>query len=274
MRLKDNKYIIFALAGFAFTFLCFYVFLFKVFAARNEAAQKDLYSLTGELSVFYGGMSETPGQESMDGYYTRIRDLKDKKKTNVDQLKAKLNMQLGEEFTLNGIKEAPGAYFKKILDHKRDDFLEILRESSKRNIDREIPLDLGFSDDIPPDPQVEDLLKFLFIKDHLLNIALDAGVNTVSSIEHFDIQVTGPDKDTRFIREYPVKIKMTASLDTTLKILYRLRSDNQFLILRNMEIVSDNLDRETRQTDLGVIIDVAGMTFEDIREGAIRLTQR
>lgn len=259
---KDNKYLILTVTGFGVCFILFYFFLFRVFLEKTESNRETLQDLGYELyHDYYREASVADHIMNMDHYYDLVKSLKKTKKENVLHLGKKLSLKPVGDFIIAEFEKNQGAYFKKILDRKRTDLLML---SSRRNID--IPADLGFGDEIPPDNEADDLMKFLLIKDRLVQIAVDSGVAAVTSIEHLTVIRTGPDRETRFITEFPVKIKLQSTLNNTLKVLYKLRSENQFLVLRNLEVTSDNDDFSDKQNIFGVTIHVAGMTFSDIAE--------
>lgn len=257
---RNNKYIFITLAGCGLLFICFYFFFLSIFADKIEDNMKTVRKLDYELSPYYGGGTSSSHVVPMDNYLRKIRKLKASKKGNVERLMEKLAIHPGSEYVINK-GEYPGSYFKKILDQKRR---SLLQESSKRNID--IPETLGFGEALPPDNEAPDLLKFLFIKEQLIRLAVNSGIGAVHAVDHFSVVQTGPVKNNRFIHEYPVKITIRATIEDTLRMLYKMRSGQHFLILRNLEIHSPNKAADSRNEGLGVTISVAGMTFEDIRE--------
>lgn len=255
---RNSRYIFITLAGYIVLFGCFYLFFLRGVYSDMDEKRDSLNSLTYKLGAYYGGHSSAGHAVPMDKYYQKIQQLKDRKKENVDKLKEILAIHPEGEYIINK-GEYPGSYFKKILDQKRKD---LLQESSKRDI--EIPESLGFGEDLPPDKDADDLLKFLLIKEQLLKTAIRSGVESVSAIEHFSAVETGPDRENRFIREYPVRITLQASTTDTLEVLYKMRSEQQFLVLRNLEITSPNGTFGDRKKIMGVSIDVAGMIFTNI----------
>jgi len=257
---RSNKYILITLAGSGLVFICFYFFFLNVFAGKIEDNMKTVRKLNYDLSTYYGGGTIVSPLIPMDAYFRKIRKLKESKKNNVERLKETLTIHPGSEYIINK-GEYPGSYFKKILDQKRR---ILLQESSKRNID--IPETLGFGEALPPDNEASDLLKFLFVKEQLIRLAVNSGVEAVHAVNHFSVVKTGSEKTNRFINEYPVKITIRATVGNTLRMLYKMRSGQHFLILRNLEIHSPNKAPDSRNEVLGVTISVAGMTFEDIKE--------
>lgn len=262
---KSNKYIIITLAGFLFAFLFFYLFVFRIFVSKREENAAVNAKVTYDVNQFYQDPDTKRAIVPMDSYYKELQNRTDQKRDNVELLKQKLTIKPPAEFQIQPDEKFPGAYFKKILDRKRN---ELLQEASRRNI--EIPEDLGFGEEIPPDEKAIDLLRHLFIKDRLIRISLDAGIRNISAIEHFEVVTTGPEREIRFINEYPVKIKFQGTLASTLRILYRMRGEHQFFVLRNLEINSDNSNVSDQSRQVGVVINVAGMTFSDIEESKIR----
>ncbi len=256
---KDNKFIFITLISMAVVFVLFFTFFFRVYDARNDTAKEERRKIDYELEPYYGGGLGRSGLVDMQDYYRELLALKESKRKNVEDLKLKLEIKPTPEFVADREEKNPGAYFKKILDRKRT---ELLMESSRRNI--EIPESLGFGEEIPPDDTAADLLRFLYIKDQLIRIGLESGIVSVTSIKHSEKVKTGPDKDAMFINEFPVRMTVQGNLKSIMRILYRMRSRNRFLILRNLEIVSENENPDDGEQVLGVGFSVAGMTFSQI----------
>jgi hypothetical protein len=262
---RSNKYIVITLAGFLLCFLAFHFLFVKVIARKIADKKEELKVVDYDLSEFYGSGGGEKQQVLMDPYIKNIQKLKETKKKNVAELQNKLAIKPEAEFIVDKEEKYPGSYFKKILDRKRE---VLLKDASVRNID--IPESLGFGEAIPPDSKAQDLLRFLFVKDRMIKIAVNSGIISIDSIEHFDVVRTGPNKGNRFINEYPVKMAFQATLESTMKILYKMRSDSHFLILRNLEISCDNQEVTGKEKKLGIVIDVAGMTFTEVTEEDIK----
>ncbi|MFH1707876.1 MAG: hypothetical protein ABIF71_08155 [Planctomycetota bacterium] len=265
MGWKNNKYIILTLVGWLAAMAVFYFTLFRPRALERLAGEEADRAVAYELGAFLHPADKERGRMVMQPYLTEVRAFKESKAANVTRLKDRLAIKPSAEFLVGPEEKFPGAYFKKILDRKRND---LLQEAARRNI--EIPDDLGFGEALPPDAQAADLLRILYIKERLMRIALEAGVQAVTAIGHAEMVRTGPSREMRFINEYPVTMKFRGTLAATLGILYRMRGGDQFFVLRNLEIASANRDRNGREESLGVTVDVAGMSFDEVRAGDLR----
>jgi Tfp pilus assembly protein PilO len=262
---KDSKYIVITLLTFVGVFLMFYFFFFKVYERKNTEEVENRRKTDVELETYYGDPFGRKNLVDMEKYWSDLLRHKKNKKVSVENLKKKLEIKPTSEFIISREEKNPGSYFKKILDRKRT---ELLKESSRRNI--EIPEDLGFGEELPPDAEAPDLLTFLFVKDQLIRIGLESGIRSITAVDHFELVKTGPEKNNMFINEYPVRIEFQGELKSVMNILYRLRSKNRFLILRNLEITSDNEGPKDSETVFGIGVSIAGMTFSEVREEDLR----
>jgi hypothetical protein len=265
MGWKSNKSISLTRGGWLAALGVFYFTLFRPRALERQAGAEADRAVAYELGAFMRPVDEARGLMAMQPYLARVRALKESKAANVTRLKDRLAIKPSAEFLVGPEEKFPGAYFKKILDRKRND---LLQAAARRNID--IPDDLGFGEALPPDAQAADLLRILYIKERLMRIALEAGVRAVTAIAHAEMVRTGPTRDLRFINEYPVTMKFRGTLAGALSILYRMRGEDQFFVLRNLEIASGNKDHTGREEIVDVAIDVAGITFSEVREADLQ----
>ncbi len=151
---------------------------------------------------------------------------------------------------------------------------------------------LGFKPEARPDTvtlaQAEEELRKLALADRITKLAIDQGVSWVLKVKPETIsydaaygwqltkvrgrpeKVWGPYRHNRFIKNYPVSIKVIGSVDAVMKFFHSVRGQRHFLVIRAFKMVSADAGsvsvdhREMmRPGEVLVTISAACMDFAD-----------
>jgi hypothetical protein len=109
----------------------------------------------------------------------------------------------------------------------------------------------------------ETLLLQLGVKRQLAEIAIDAGVDVIESIEHLNRDMTGPKEypELSFIYEFPVRMVTSTDLKSLLTMLHHLRDAGRYFLVREITVETRETDPRLSEGELRVTVVVAGMTF-------------
>ncbi|MFH1022503.1 MAG: hypothetical protein V1809_03880 [Planctomycetota bacterium] len=115
----------------------------------------------------------------------------------------------------------------------------------------------------------ETLLLQLGVKRQLAEIAVEAGVEVVESLEHRSRDLTGPREypTVRFIHEFPVRMVVVADFRSLLTLLHNLRDRGRYFLVRELTVETREGDPRLGEGEIRVTIVVAGMTFVPLDKG-------